>query len=104
MCRGHRSPAGQVLDGHLQLLSGQVVVVAAWILVGHAMKRQRNRRSDGRAVEEGHRADPRFVHTLADIWHQTDEFPLTDQTRGQRKAIKDRRKAREKAQKHQSKS
>jgi hypothetical protein len=34
----------------------------------------------------------------------TDEFPLTDQTRGQRKAIKERRKAHEKAQKHQNKS
>jgi len=81
-----------------------LAVSAAGFLVGHAIKRQRNRRSDGRAVDEGHRADPRFVHTLADIWHQTDEFPLTDQTRGQRKAIKDRWKAREKAQKHQNKS
>ena len=71
-----------------------VAVVAAWILVGNAIKRQRGRRSDGRAVDEGHREDPRFVHTLADIWHQTDEFPLTDQTRGQRTAIKERRKAR----------
>ena len=35
-----------------------VAVVAAWILVGNAIKRQRNRRSDGRAVEEGHREDP----------------------------------------------
>jgi hypothetical protein len=34
----------------------------------------------------------------------TDEFPLTDQTRGQRKAIKVRRKAHEKAQKHRNKS
>ena len=45
---------------------------------------------------------PRFLHTLAELWHQTDEVPLTDQTRGQRKAIKERRKAREKAQKHQN--
>jgi hypothetical protein len=79
-----------------------VAVVAAWILVGNSITRQRNRRSDGRAVDEGHREDARFVHTLADIWHQTDEVPLTDQTRGQRKAIKERRKAREKAQKHQN--
>ena len=81
-----------------------VAVVAAWILIGHAIKGQRNRRSDGRAVDEGHRADPRFVHTLADIWHQTDEFPLTDQTRKQRKAIKECRTAREKASKHQNQS
>ena len=71
-----------------------VALVAACLLVGKAIKRQRGRRSDGRAVDEGHREDPRFVHTLADIWHQTDEFPLTDQTRGQRTAIKERRKAR----------
>ena len=45
-----------------------------------------------------------FDRTLADIWHETDEFSLTDQTRGQRKAIKERRKAHEKAQKHQNKS
>jgi len=49
-------------------------------------------------VDEEHREDPRFLHTLAELWHQTDEVPLTDQTRGQRKAIKERRKAREKAQ------
>ena len=53
-------------------------------------------------MDEGHREDPRFLHTLAELWHQTDEVPLTDQTRGQRKAIKERRKAREKAQKHQN--
>src|SRR5262245_59746050 len=68
-----------------------------------AIKRLRNRsKFDGVAVEERQIKDPRFVHTLADIWHQTDEVPLTDQTRGQRKAIKERRKAREKAQKHQN--
>jgi len=55
-------------------------------------------------VDEEHREDPRFLHTLAELWHQTDEVPLTDQTRGQRKAIKERRTAREKAQKHQNKS
>jgi hypothetical protein len=81
-----------------------VAVVGAWLLVANAIQRLRNRRSDGRAVEEGHREDPRFVHTLADIWHMTDEFPLADQTRGQRKAIKERRKAHEKAQKHRNKS
>ena len=53
-------------------------------------------------MDEEHREDPRFLHTLAELWHQTDEVPLTDQTRGQRKAIKERRKAREKAQKHQN--
>jgi len=53
-------------------------------------------------VDEEHREDPRFLHTLAELWHQTDEVPLTDQTRGQRKAIKERRTAREKAQKHQN--
>jgi hypothetical protein len=80
-----------------------VALVAACLLVGKAIEWLRNRRRfDGRAVEEGHREDPRFVHTLADIWHMTDEFPLTDQTRGKRKAIKERRKAREKAQKRQN--
>ena len=73
-------------------------------LVWKAIEWLRNRRSDGRAVEEGSREDPRFVHTLADIWHQTDEFPLTGQNRKQRKAIKERRKAREKARKPQSQS
>ena len=53
-------------------------------------------------MDEEHREDPRFLHTLAELWHQTDEVPLTDQTRGQRKAIKERRTAREKAQKHQN--
>jgi len=81
------------------------LLVAACLLVG---KRNR-RRFDDRPMEEGHTKDPRFDQTLfdqtlADIWHETDEFPLTDQTRGQRKAIKERRKAHEKAQKHQNKS
>ena len=84
-----------------------VAVVAAWILIGHAIKGQRNRRSDGRAVEEGHTKDrfepSPFDRTLADIWHETDEFP-PDQTRRQRNASKERRKAREQAQKHQSDS
>jgi hypothetical protein len=81
-----------------------LAVFVCFFLVWKAIEWLRNRRSDGRAVEEGHREDPRFVHTLADIWHQTDEFPLTGQNRKQRKAIKERRKAREKAQKHQSQS
>ena len=38
---------------------------------------------------------------MADIWHETDEFP-PDKTRRQRNASKERRKAREKAQKHQN--
>jgi hypothetical protein len=43
---------------------------------------------------------------LTERWqiYSTSEFSLTDQTRGQRKAIKERRKAHEKAQKHQNKS
>jgi hypothetical protein len=81
-----------------------LAVFVCCFFVWKAIEWLRNRRSDGRAVEEGHRDDPRFVHTLADIWHQTDEFPLTGQNRKQRKAIKERRKAREKAQKHQSQS
>jgi hypothetical protein len=88
-----------------------VALVAACLLVGKAIERSRNqRRLDGRP-KEGHTKDPRsrfdqtlIDQTVADIWHETDEFPLTDQTRGQRKAIKERRKAREKAQKHQNKS
>jgi hypothetical protein len=81
-----------------------LAVFVCCFLVWKAIEWLRNRRSDGKAVEEGHREDPRFVHTLADIWHMTDEFPLTDQTRGQRKAIKERRKAHGKAQKHRNKS
>jgi hypothetical protein len=81
-----------------------LAVFVCCFFVWKAIEWLRNRRSDGRAVEEGHRDDPRFVHTLADIWHQTDEFPLTGQNRKQRKAIKERRNAREKAQKHQSES
>ena len=76
-----------------------LAVFVCCFLVWKAIEWLRNWRSDGKVVEEGHREDPRFVHTLADIWHMTDEFPLTDQTRGQRKAINERRKAREKAQK-----
>ena len=76
------------------------LLVAACLLVG---KRNR-RRFDGRPTEKGHTKDPRFEpspfdRTLADIWHETDEFPLTDQNRKQRKAIKERRKAHEIAQK-----
>jgi hypothetical protein len=86
-----------------------VALVAACLLVGKAIGLRNRRRFDGRAMEEGHTKDPKFDQTLfdrtlADIWHETDEFPLTDQTRGQRKAIKERRKAREKAQKNQNKS
>ena len=81
-----------------------VALVAACLFIG---KRNR-RRFDGRAVEEGHTKDrfepSPFDRTLADIWHETDEFPLTDQTRRQRKAMKERRKAHEKAQQHQNKS
>jgi hypothetical protein len=81
-----------------------LLVVACLLVVG---KRNR-RRFDGRPMEKGHTKDPRFDQTLfdqtlADIWHQTDEFP-PDQTRRQRDASKERRKAREKAQKHQNKS
>ena len=80
------------------------LLVAACLLVG---KRNR-RRFDGSAVEVGHTKDGRFEpspfdRTLADIWHETDEFP-PDQTRRQRNASKERRKAREQAQKHQSDS
>jgi len=80
------------------------LLVAACLLVG---KRNR-RRFDGRPTEKGHTKDPRFDQTLfdqtfADIWHETDEFP-PDQTRRQRNASKERRKAREQAQKHQSDS
>jgi hypothetical protein len=86
-----------------------VALVAACLLIGKAIGLRNRRRFDGRAVEEGHTKDGRFEpspfdRTLADIWHETDEFSLTDQTRGQRKAIKERRKAHEKAQKHQNKS
>ena len=80
------------------------LLVAACLLVG---KRNR-RRFDDRPMEEGHTKDPRFDQTLfdqtlAEIWHETDEFP-PDQTRRQRNASKERRKAREQAQKHQSDS
>ena len=80
------------------------LLVAACLLVG---KRNR-RRFDGRPTEKGHTKDPRFDQTLfdqtlAEIWHETDEFP-PDQTRRQRNASKERRKAREQAQKHQSDS
>ena len=86
-----------------------VALVAACLLVGKAIGLRNRRRFDDRPVEGGHTKDPRFEpspfdRTLADIWHETDEFSLTDQTRGQRKAIKERRKAHEKAQKHQNKS
>ena len=75
------------------------LLVAACLLVG---KRNR-RRFDDRPMEEGHTKDPRFDQTLfdqtlADIWHETDEFP-PDKTRRQRNASKERRKAREQAQK-----
>jgi hypothetical protein len=72
-----------------------VALVAACLLVGKAIERPRNRRRfDGRA-KEGHTKNSRFDQTLfdqtvAEIWYETDEFPLTDQTRGQRKAIKER--------------
>jgi hypothetical protein len=87
-----------------------VALVAACLLIGKAIGWLRHRRRfDDRPVEEGHTKDGRFEpspfdRTLADIWHETDEFPLTDQTRGHRKAIKERRKAHEKAQQHQNKS
>ena len=64
-----------------------LLVVACLLVVG---KRNR-RRFDGRPMEKGHTKDPRFDQTLfdqtlADIWHQTDEFPLTDQNRKLRTA------------------
>jgi hypothetical protein len=68
-----------------------VALVAACLLVGKAIERPRNRRRfDGRA-KEGHTKNSRFDQTLfdqtvAEIWYETDEFPLTDQ----RKAIKER--------------
>jgi hypothetical protein len=101
-----------------------VALVAACLLVGKAIESPRNRRRfDGRPVEGGHTEDPNgfgdkdvldadrglgpddsrfepspFDRTVADLWYEN------DQTRGQRKAIKERRKAREKAQKRQNKT
>ena len=54
------------------------LLVAACLIVG---KRNR-RRFDGRPTEKGHTKDPRFDQTLfdqtlAEIWHETDEFPPT---------------------------
>ena len=86
------------------LFWGAVIVVAllvaACLLVG---KRNRTR-FDGRPMEEGRTKDPRFDQTLfdqalADVWHETDEFSLTDPTRKQRKG-----KASEQVQKKQSDS
>ena len=81
-----------------------VALVAACLLVGKAIGLRNRRRFDDRPVEGGHTKDPRFEpspfdRTVADIWHETDEFPLTDQNRKQRKVIKERRKAHEIAQK-----
>ncbi len=79
-----------------------VALVAACLLVGKAIARLRNRkRLDGGAVEGGHTKDSHFAQTLAEIWNSEDR---TEQgTRKQRKAM-ERRKAREKAQRHQNKS
>jgi hypothetical protein len=82
-----------------------VALVAACLLV---VGKSNRRRFAGRPMEKGHTKDPRFDQTLfdqtlAEIWHETDEFP-PDQTGRQRNANKERQKARKKAQKHQSKS
>jgi hypothetical protein len=91
------------------LFWGAVIFVALLVAACLLVVGKRNRRRfDGRPMEKGHTKDPRFDQTLfdqtfADIWHETDEFP-PDQTRRQRNASKERRKAREQAQKHQSDS
>ena len=91
------------------LFWGAVIFVALLVAACLLVVGKRNRRRfDGRPTEKGHTKDPRFDQTLfdqtlAEIWHETDEFP-PDQTRRQRNASKERRKAREQAQKHQSDS
>jgi hypothetical protein len=95
-----------------------VALVAFCFLAGAALRWLRNRRRlDGEAVVEGGHTKDAFTETLEEIWHsdhqtgmasttphETDEFPLIDKTRKRRKAIKERRKAREKAQKRQNES
>jgi hypothetical protein len=109
--RGYDFPISTLFWGALIV----VALVAACLLVGKAIESPRNRRRfDGRP-KEGHTTAPDriqspaakdsrfdqtlFDQTVADIWYGTDEFPLTDQTRGQRKLIEGRRKAREQAKK-----
>ena len=93
-------------------------VVAFCFLAGAALRWLRNRRRlDGEAVVEGGHTKDAFTETLEEIWHsdhqtgmasttphETDKFPLIDKTRKQRKVIKEHRRAREQAQKHQNKS
>jgi hypothetical protein len=98
------------------LFWGALIFLALFVsclLAWKAIEWLRNRREfDGGAVEGGHTKDPRVAQTLADVWHwdhrsgmvsmtprETDEFPLIDRTRKQRKAIKERQRAREQAQK-----
>ena len=106
-----------------------VALVAFLILAGAALRWLSNRRTldgeavvegghtiDGEAVVEGGHTKDAFTETLQEIWHsdphtgmtsttphETDKFPLIDKTRKQRKAIKEHRKACEKAQKHRYK-
>ncbi len=73
-----------------------VAVVAAWILVGRAIGRLRNRRLDGGAVEGGHTKGSQFDQTLAEIWNSEDR---TEHGTGNQREAMGRRKARVKKRK-----
>src|SRR5258705_3083264 len=79
--RGYDFPISTLFWGVLIL----VEIVAACLLVGKAVERSRNgRQSDGRP-KQGHTKKSRFDQTLfdqtvAELWYESDEFPLTDPT------------------------
>jgi hypothetical protein len=94
------------------LFWGALIFLAVFVSCFFAWKAiewLRNRRKfDEGAVKKGRAKDPRFAHTLADIWHwdhrtgtagitprETDEVPPIDRTRKRRKAIKEPRKPHE---------